>query len=161
FSLLWLQRRALYRCEYIRKGLHRRVFPPADSHCCCFVPFSSEFSQGVHFFARRNALTVVLFKKKRLRVMDWSITLRLWNMNRLISCVGLAAAREVHFSKWPQRMKKAPLTTKPRSRNRSSTNGSEIDTRQLLSALMELKRGDFSARLPEDLTGVAGKIADM
>ncbi|PYJ33560.1 MAG: hybrid sensor histidine kinase/response regulator [Verrucomicrobia bacterium] len=58
-------------------------------------------------------------------------------------------------------MKKAPLTTKPRSRNRSSTNGSELDTRQLLSALMAFKRGDFSARLPEDWTGVAGKIADM
>src|SRR5436190_1805329 len=57
-------------------------------------------------------------------------------------------------------MKKAPLTTKPRSRNRSTTNGSELDTRQLLSALMVFKRGDFSARLPEDWTGVAGKIAD-
>ena len=29
--------------------------------------------------------------------MDWSITLRLWHINRLISCVGLAAAREVPF----------------------------------------------------------------
>src|SRR2546430_16850044 len=57
-------------------------------------------------------------------------------------------------------MKKAPLTTKPRSRNRSTTNGSELDTRQLLSALMAFKRGDFSARLPEDWTGVSGKIAD-
>src|SRR5213595_1844339 len=57
-------------------------------------------------------------------------------------------------------MKKTP-STKPRSRNRSSTNGSELDTRQLLSALMAFKRGDFSARLPEDWTGVAGKIADM
>src|SRR5438046_10149054 len=65
-----------------------------------------------------------------------------------------------HFSEWPQRMKKAPLTTKPRPRNRSTTNGSELDTRQLLSALMAFKRGDFSARLPEDWTGVAGKIAD-
>src|SRR5213596_3645196 len=57
-------------------------------------------------------------------------------------------------------MRKAPLTTKPRPRNRSTTNGSELDTRQLLSALMAFKRGDFSARLPEDWTGVAGKIAD-
>src|SRR5438094_1025674 len=57
-------------------------------------------------------------------------------------------------------MRKAPLTTKPRPRNRSTTNGSELDTRQLLSALMAFQRGDFSARLPEDWTGVAGKIAD-
>src|SRR5437867_9953137 len=57
-------------------------------------------------------------------------------------------------------MRKAPLATKPRPRNRSTTNGSELDTRQLLSALMAFKRGDFSARLPEDWTGVAGKIAD-
>jgi len=32
--------------------------------------------------------------------------------------------------------------------------------RQLLAALMAFKRGDFSARLPEDLTSVPGKIAD-
>src|SRR5882724_11167369 len=57
-------------------------------------------------------------------------------------------------------MRKAPLATKPRPRNRSTTNGSELDTRQLLSALMAFKRGDFSARLPEDWTGVSGKIAD-
>jgi hypothetical protein len=57
-------------------------------------------------------------------------------------------------------MKKAPLITKPRGRNASQTNGSELDARQLLSALMAFKRGDFSARLPEDWTGVPGKIAD-
>src|SRR5205809_18868 len=57
-------------------------------------------------------------------------------------------------------MKKASVTKKVRLRNRSETNGSEFDTRQLLAALMAFKRGDFSARLPEDWTGVAGKIAD-
>src|SRR5215469_15328972 len=57
-------------------------------------------------------------------------------------------------------MKKAPLATKVRPRSRSHTNGSELDTRQLLAALMAFKRGDFSARLPEDWTGVPGKIAD-
>src|SRR5512143_3406342 len=36
----------------------------------------------------------------------------------------------------------------------------ELDTRQLLAALNAFKRGDFSARLPDDWTGVAGKIAD-
>ena len=57
-------------------------------------------------------------------------------------------------------MNKAAPGTKARPQNRSQTNGSEIDTRQLLAALMAFKRGDFSARLPEDWTGVAGKIAD-
>src|SRR6185312_10790750 len=35
-----------------------------------------------------------------------------------------------------------------------------IDARQLLSTLMALKRGDFSVRMPSDLTGIDGKIAD-
>src|SRR5438034_10882471 len=57
-------------------------------------------------------------------------------------------------------MKKTPVTKKARSRNRSHTNGNELQTGQLLAALMAFKRGDFSARLPEDWTGVPGKIAD-
>src|SRR5436190_9064688 len=57
-------------------------------------------------------------------------------------------------------MKKAPLSPKVRPRRRSQTNGSDFDTKQLLAALMAFKRGDFSARLPEDWTGVPGKIAD-
>jgi HAMP domain-containing protein/signal transduction histidine kinase/ActR/RegA family two-component response regulator len=47
-----------------------------------------------------------------------------------------------------------------RPRKSSPRNGDELDTKQLLAALMAFKRGDFSARLPEDWTGVAGKIAD-
>src|ERR1043166_509831 len=57
-------------------------------------------------------------------------------------------------------MKKAPLTRRTRLRNHLQTNGSELDTGQLLAALMAFKRGDFSARLPENWTGVPGKIAD-
>jgi HAMP domain-containing protein/signal transduction histidine kinase/CheY-like chemotaxis protein len=57
-------------------------------------------------------------------------------------------------------MKKAPLTKKTRTRNRPQTNGNDFDTNQLLAALMAFKRGDFSARLPENWTGVPGKIAD-
>jgi HAMP domain-containing protein/signal transduction histidine kinase len=57
-------------------------------------------------------------------------------------------------------MNKAPRATKARRRNRSQTNGSELDPSQLLTALMAFKRGDFSARLPDNWTGVAGKIAD-
>jgi HAMP domain-containing protein/signal transduction histidine kinase/ActR/RegA family two-component response regulator len=57
-------------------------------------------------------------------------------------------------------MKKALVPKKMQPRNPLQTNGREFDTRQLLTALMAFKRGDFSARLPEDWTGVAGKIAD-
>src|SRR6202163_1859392 len=39
-------------------------------------------------------------------------------------------------------------------------NGDGVDPKQLLSALTAFKRGDFAARLPDDWTGVAGKIAD-
>jgi HAMP domain-containing protein/CheY-like chemotaxis protein/signal transduction histidine kinase len=35
-----------------------------------------------------------------------------------------------------------------------------LDTRQLLSVLLSLKKGDFGARMPLDQTGMAGKIAD-
>ena len=37
---------------------------------------------------------------------------------------------------------------------------SGIDSAQLLHALQSLRRGDFSARLPADWTGVGGRIAD-
>src|SRR4026209_2028482 len=57
-------------------------------------------------------------------------------------------------------MKKAPLTKKTRRPNRARSNGTDFDTGQLLAALMAFKRGDFSARLPEDWAGVSGKIAD-
>ncbi|MGH8808167.1 MAG: HAMP domain-containing protein, partial [Noviherbaspirillum sp.] len=36
----------------------------------------------------------------------------------------------------------------------------ELDVKVLLATLKALKRGDFSARMPSDWTGVAGKIAD-
>ena len=57
-------------------------------------------------------------------------------------------------------MKKAPLTKKTRTQNRLQTNGNDFNTRELLAGLMAFKRGDFSARLPDHWTGVAGKIAD-
>jgi HAMP domain-containing protein/signal transduction histidine kinase/CheY-like chemotaxis protein len=57
-------------------------------------------------------------------------------------------------------MKKAPLPKKTRTQNRPQTNGNDFNTRELLAALMAFKRGDFSARLPEDWVGVPGKIAD-
>src|SRR4029453_12429103 len=57
-------------------------------------------------------------------------------------------------------MKKNTPIPRARPGNGSRLNGDEIDSRQLLTALVAFKRGDFSARLPDDWTGVAGKIAD-
>ena len=48
----------------------------------------------------------------------------------------------------------SPASTRP-----TVANG-DIDTRQLLTALTALKKGDFSVRLPLDWNGTAGKIAD-
>ncbi|HJV52045.1 MAG TPA: hypothetical protein VJ652_11325, partial [Noviherbaspirillum sp.] len=36
----------------------------------------------------------------------------------------------------------------------------ELEAKLLLSVLTALKKGDFSARMPSDWTGLAGKIAD-
>ncbi|HEU5251328.1 MAG TPA: HAMP domain-containing protein, partial [Thermoanaerobaculia bacterium] len=44
--------------------------------------------------------------------------------------------------------------------HRTGSNGEALDRRQLLSALVELKRGSFDVRLPDDWTGLGGKIAD-
>jgi HAMP domain-containing protein/signal transduction histidine kinase/DNA-binding response OmpR family regulator len=40
-----------------------------------------------------------------------------------------------------------------------ASGAAELQPKQLLSALRALKKGDFSARLPGDLTGIAGEIA--
>src|SRR3954466_12006169 len=52
----------------------------------------------------------------------------------------------------------APENSTPE--NGSHLNGDGVDAKQLLAALTAFKRGDFSARLPHDWTGVGGKIAD-
>src|SRR5438093_654628 len=57
-------------------------------------------------------------------------------------------------------MKKNTSLPIARPGNDSRLNGEELDTQQLLAALLAFKRGDFSARLPDDWTGIAGKIAD-
>ncbi|MBA3830488.1 MAG: HAMP domain-containing protein [Chthoniobacterales bacterium] len=49
------------------------------------------------------------------------------------------------------------LVAKP---NGSHLQEDLIDQKQLLVALTAFRRGDFSVRLPDDWTGVAGKIAD-
>ena len=57
-------------------------------------------------------------------------------------------------------MKKTTSGPLVRPGNGSRPKDNEVDTKQLLKALMAFKRGDFSARLPDDWTGLAGKIAD-
>ena len=59
-------------------------------------------------------------------------------------------------------MKKNISTPKMRPANGSRLNNrDQLDGRKLLAALTAFKRGDFSARLPDDWTGIAGKIADI
>src|SRR6266576_2617782 len=57
-------------------------------------------------------------------------------------------------------MKKTTSAPPARMRGHSRANGDELDARALLLALRAFKRGDFSTRLPEDWTGLAGKVAD-
>src|SRR5947209_1569162 len=56
-------------------------------------------------------------------------------------------------------MKKPTSVPRLRPPTESRLNGHDIDAKQLLTALMAFKRGDFSARLPDEWTGLAGKIA--
>src|SRR5213083_3546319 len=57
-------------------------------------------------------------------------------------------------------MKKTASAPRLRSANSSYLNGDQLDSKQLLAALTAFKRGDFSAQLPDDWTGIAGKVAD-
>ncbi|HEY2569106.1 MAG TPA: HAMP domain-containing protein [Candidatus Udaeobacter sp.] len=55
---------------------------------------------------------------------------------------------------------KNPSTSRTRRANESRLDSDRLDCKQLLAALTAFKRGDFSAHLPDDWTGMAGKIAD-
>ena len=57
-------------------------------------------------------------------------------------------------------MKKNRTLSRSRSGNSFQRDGAMLDERQLLTALKAYKNGDFSARLPQDWTGLPGKIAD-
>jgi HAMP domain-containing protein/signal transduction histidine kinase/CheY-like chemotaxis protein len=59
-------------------------------------------------------------------------------------------------------MKKAPTASSiARTSNGTRLNGDkDAELKQLLAALTAFKRGDFSVRLPDDWTGLAGKVAD-
>src|SRR5213595_353897 len=56
--------------------------------------------------------------------------------------------------------KNTSLSRRADPANSSRSGIHECDNGELLRALMAFKRGDFSVRLPDDWTGVAGKIAD-
>jgi HAMP domain-containing protein/CheY-like chemotaxis protein/signal transduction histidine kinase len=45
--------------------------------------------------------------------------------------------------------------------NNMTDMAEQLDTKLLLATLMALKKGDFTARMPSDWTGVPGKIADI
>jgi HAMP domain-containing protein/CheY-like chemotaxis protein/signal transduction histidine kinase len=57
-------------------------------------------------------------------------------------------------------MKKSKSPRPPAAENGSRLNGDRLDQKKLLVALSAFKRGDFSVRLPDDWTGLAGKVAD-
>ena len=44
--------------------------------------------------------------------------------------------------------------------NQSKASQGEIDLKLLLKVLGAVKKGDFSARMPQDWIGIPGKIAD-
>jgi HAMP domain-containing protein/signal transduction histidine kinase/CheY-like chemotaxis protein len=56
-------------------------------------------------------------------------------------------------------MPQSTTRTQP-SKPESPGAASGLDTRALLAALNAFKKGDFSVRLPEEWTGLAGKVAD-
>ncbi len=47
-----------------------------------------------------------------------------------------------------------------RSKPNGKHRGPELDSRKLLMALRAFRRGDFSTRLPRDLDGIDGEIAE-
>src|SRR6478752_4966951 len=57
-------------------------------------------------------------------------------------------------------MKKRSSAVLESGENGSDVTQEPLDTRQILAALTAFKRGDFSVRLPDDWTGLAGKVAD-
>ena len=52
------------------------------------------------------------------------------------------------------------MPSKKQAEREKSGNGNSLDNALLLQTLMAFKKGDFSARMPFDRTGIAGKIAD-
>src|SRR6266566_3415561 len=97
----------------------------------------------------------------RLGVIDWAI------YSTALEYEPSDGMRRISDGKgepdFPPFMKKRAPTARTRRVRQppdSRLNANEIDNRRLLAALTAFKRGDFSVRLPDDWTGIAGKIAD-
>ncbi len=52
------------------------------------------------------------------------------------------------------------ISSRPQPTKPVPGTASDLDPRQLLSALNAFKKGDFSVRLPEEWTGIAGRVAE-
>ncbi|PYI74961.1 MAG: hypothetical protein DMF04_11540, partial [Verrucomicrobia bacterium] len=57
-------------------------------------------------------------------------------------------------------MKNNHASPKTRRANGSRMRQNQTQERELLSALKAFKNGDFTARLPEDWSGISGQIAE-
>ena len=57
-------------------------------------------------------------------------------------------------------MKKSTAPSVVRTNGTRLNGDKDAELKQLLAALTAFKRGDFSVRLPEEWTGISGKVAD-
>src|SRR4029077_3252742 len=80
-------RQTAWRWVGLRGSRGRDVFP---SHL-------DRSSGKMRFLRYQMHLQLFCWKKMRLGVLDWAITLRLWSMDRLMFCVGFAAAKISRF----------------------------------------------------------------
>src|SRR5262245_22572713 len=81
---------------------------------------------------------------------------------------GTATGKSAGRSRGPEPGGRTPTAERDGAKKRQARADSDVmvssrsflEQRLLLSALVALKKGDFSVRLPIDLEGVDGKIAD-
>src|SRR6266487_1242 len=74
------------------------VLDPGRSRGRTFHPIASRHScRRVRFLRDQLRSQRFCLKKMRLGVLDWAITLRLWNMKHLMFCVGFATAKIIRF----------------------------------------------------------------
>src|SRR5207247_5823432 len=82
----------------IGKGLGISSSIPPLTRGRCVIPSHLGHSAGkMRFLRYQMHLQWFCWKKMRLGVLDWAITLRLWNMKRLMFCVGFATAKISRF----------------------------------------------------------------
>ncbi|MCV9967449.1 HAMP domain-containing protein [Pararhizobium sp. BT-229] len=69
--------------------------------------------------------------------------------------IGPGNTRDIHSNEAGDRLRESPLSAIV------GNDGSMVDLKTLLEALQSMRRGEFSARLPGNQTGLAGKVADV